>query len=150
LGPFLFNIFVADLPSCIKSSNLKQYADDCTVSKEIKNENDEKELQDLDSASVWCETNWMELNALKCKVMDITHVRSTRQTEYEICGQKLGYVETERLLGVYISKDLKWNHHTEVVRKKAAQILGFAQRNLKGCTSRVKRTAYLTVTYAWS
>jgi hypothetical protein len=36
LGPFLFNVFVADLPSCIKNSNLKQYADDCTLSKEIK------------------------------------------------------------------------------------------------------------------
>ena len=136
------------LPTCraIKNSILKQYADDCTVSKEIRNGKDERDLQeDLDSASVWCENNGMELNALKCKVMDITHARSVRHTQYEICGQKLNYVETERLLGVHISKDLKWNHHTEVVRKKAAQILGFAQRNLKGCTPRVKRTAYLTM-----
>jgi ribonucleases P/MRP protein subunit RPP40 len=42
LGPFLFNIFVADLPSCIKYSILKQYADDCTLSKQIKNEKDKK------------------------------------------------------------------------------------------------------------
>jgi hypothetical protein len=55
--------------------------------------------------------------------MDITHARSTRHTEYFIGGQKLDYVETERLLGVHLSKDLKWNHHTEVVRKKGAQIL---------------------------
>jgi Reverse transcriptase (RNA-dependent DNA polymerase) len=146
LGPFLFNIFVADLPNCIKHCCLRQYADDCTLSKEIISEKDEQEVQeDLDSASVWCENNGMELNALKCKVMDITHARSTRHTDYKICGQKLSYVETERLLGVHISKDLKWNHHTDVVRKKAAQILGFAKRNLKGCTPRVKRTAYLTM-----
>jgi Reverse transcriptase (RNA-dependent DNA polymerase) len=44
LGPFLFNIFVADLSSCIKNSNLKKYADDCTLSKEIKSAKDKKEL----------------------------------------------------------------------------------------------------------
>jgi hypothetical protein len=72
-------------------------------------------------------------------------LRTYLQPTYEIGGIKLGQVETERLLGVHISKDLRWNHHTEVTRKKAAQILGFAQRNLKGCTPRVKRTAYLTM-----
>jgi hypothetical protein len=62
---------------------------------------------------------------------------------YEIGGIK-SLVETERLLGVHISKDLRWNHHTEVARKKAAQILRFAQRNLKqSFTPRVKGTDYL-------
>jgi hypothetical protein len=55
------------------------------------------------------------------------------QPIYEIGGINLGQVETERLLGVHISKDLRWDHHTLVARKKAAQIMGFAiaQRNLK-------------------
>jgi hypothetical protein len=106
-----------------------------------------REMQeDLNSASAWCENNGMELNSLKCKVMDITHGRKTDYpADYKISGIKLTLVVTERLLGVHISQDLKWNHHTEVVRKKAAQILGFAQRNLKGCTPRIKRTAYLTM-----
>jgi ribonucleases P/MRP protein subunit RPP40 len=61
LGPFLFNIFVADLPSCIKNSNLKQYADDCTLSKKIKSEKYKKEMQeDLNSAGMWCENIGME------------------------------------------------------------------------------------------
>jgi hypothetical protein len=100
---------------------------------------------------MWCENNGMELNARKWKVMDITHAHKLDEKKefllpnYDIGGIKLGCVETERLLGVHISKDLRWNHHTEVARKKAAQILGFAQRNLKGCTPRVKRTAYLTM-----
>ncbi|MGL5405370.1 MAG: hypothetical protein ACRDCT_21800, partial [Shewanella sp.] len=85
------------------------------------------------------------LNALKCKVMDITHSPTARHTDYQIGGQTLGYVATQRLLGVHFSKDLKWNHHTEIVHKKGAQILGFAQRNLKGCTPRVKRVAYQTM-----
>jgi hypothetical protein len=87
----------------------------------------------------------MELNASKCKLMDITHARTVRHTTYTISGRQLEYVANERLLGVHLSKDLKWNHHVSVQRKKAAQILGFARRNLKGCTPRVKRTAYLTL-----
>jgi hypothetical protein len=146
LGPLLFNIFVADLPNCVRNSDLKQYADDCSLSKEIKSQTDEKELQDdLDNVSLWCVNNGMELNAKKCKVMDITHARNVRHTTYTIGGTQLQYVETERLLGIHISKNLKWNYHSDVTSKKAAQILGFTQRNLKGCTPRVKRTAYLTL-----
>jgi Reverse transcriptase (RNA-dependent DNA polymerase)/Endonuclease-reverse transcriptase len=146
LGPLLFNIFVADLPSCIKHSNLKQYADDCSLSKEIKNDTDSNKFQeDLDSVDVWCAVNGMQLNARKCKIMDITHARTVRHNAYTIGGRQLEYVNTERLLGVHVSKDLKWNYHTDLVRKKSSQILGFARRNLKGCTPRVKRMAYLTL-----
>jgi hypothetical protein len=55
-----------------------------------------------------CDKNGMELNALKCKVMDITHARKAPEipATYEIGGIKLSLVETERLLGVHISKDL--------------------------------------------
>jgi hypothetical protein len=35
LGPLLFNIYVADFPSAIKNSTLVQYADDCTLYKEV-------------------------------------------------------------------------------------------------------------------
>jgi hypothetical protein len=30
--------------------------------------------EELKSAGAWCENNGMELNALKCKVMDVTRV----------------------------------------------------------------------------
>jgi hypothetical protein len=147
LGPLLFNIFIADLPNCIKT-NIKQYADDCTLYKEVKKNDPEAAnalQEDLDSVDAWCANNGMTLNALKCKVMDITHARSPHTPKYTIGGTELKYVETERLLGVHLSKNLKWNYHTDIVRAKSAQVLGFAKRNLKGCTPRVKRMAYLTM-----
>jgi hypothetical protein len=59
-----YNIFVADLPAAIKSK-LRQYADDCSLSKEIKSEEDSAELQkDMDGAELWCANNGMK----KCKV----------------------------------------------------------------------------------
>jgi hypothetical protein len=92
------------------------------------------ELQDdLVNADVWCANNGMVLNARKCKLMDITHARNPLHVDYVFGGVTLECVQTERLLGVHLSSDLKWNHQ----RKKAAQTLGYASRSLKGCTPRV-------------
>jgi hypothetical protein len=98
----------------------------------------------LKSEGACCEYNGMELNALKCKVMDITRAhkidknKEYLQPTYEIGGIILGQVETERLLGVHISKDLRWNHHTEVPRKKATQILGVCTAQSEGLHAQSK------------
>ncbi|CAB3388747.1 Hypothetical predicted protein [Cloeon dipterum] len=77
--------------------------------------------------------------------MDISRARQPWTPQYTIDGNALDYVCTQRLLGVHNSRDLPWNHHVDVQRKKAARTLGFAARNLRGCTQRVKRMAYLTL-----
>jgi hypothetical protein len=130
-----------------------QYADDCTVFNEIVSQADVDALQeDLTNIDMWCANNGMSLNPKKCKVMDITRARTPLRflqlpanKLYTIGGAHLEFVDKERLLGVHISSDLRWHVHTDIVRKKAAQILGFAARNLQGCTPRVKRVAYLSL-----
>jgi Reverse transcriptase (RNA-dependent DNA polymerase) len=113
LGPLLFNIYVADLPSVVKSARLEQYADDCSLSKEIENQEDADALQeDLDNVSRWCQENGLTLNAKKCKAMDITRARIPCRPMYKIGSTVLDYVDSERLLGVHISKDLRWNGGT--------------------------------------
>ncbi|CAB3367297.1 Hypothetical predicted protein [Cloeon dipterum] len=87
----------------------------------------------------------MQLNAKKCVVMDVTRARLPCNPRNTIGGVTLQYVATQRLLGVHLSRDLLWNHHVDVQRKKALQTLGFAARNLRGCTLRVKRIAYLSL-----
>jgi len=142
LGPLLFNIFVADLPKS-KNSTLLQYADDATLSHVIANDEDADELQaDLDDVQIWCDNNGMKLNPKKCTVMNVTRSQNPKNYVYSIGGVELAYVYQQRLLGVHISSDLRWNVHTDIVRSKAAQVLGFASRNLRGCTPRVKRMAY--------
>ncbi|CAB3388510.1 Hypothetical predicted protein [Cloeon dipterum] len=145
LGPLLFNVYVSDLPAVVKT-NLVQYADDCTIFREVTSQDDVDELQeDLALIDIWCVNNGMQLNAKKCVAMDLSRARQPRLPQYMIGGAVLEYVSTQRLLGVHIARDLRWNHHVDVQRKKAAQTLGFAARNLRGCTQRVKRMAYLTL-----
>ena len=72
LGPLLFSIFINDLPDCIKT-NLLMFADDVKLFKKISNINDCLELQrDIDRLTDWCETNRLQLNPDKCKIMSYT------------------------------------------------------------------------------
>ncbi|CAB3370560.1 Hypothetical predicted protein [Cloeon dipterum] len=104
------------------------------------------ELQDdLDAVFAWCASNGMELNAAKCHVMDVTRAKNALHTPYTVGGAVLEYNDTERILGVHVSNDLRWNKHTDIARGKAAKVLSFAARNLYGCNPRVKRLAYLTM-----
>ena len=144
LGPLLFNLYMIDLPKCV-TSPIVQYADDSTLYRVIRSQDDIVILQsDLSNIETWCYNNGMELNTDKCKVMDITNCDSLN-VPYIINKQPLEYCYSEKLLGVIIASNLKWNIQTDAVRQKAAKLLGFVARNLRGCTSRVKRLAYVTL-----
>jgi hypothetical protein len=144
LGPLLFNIFMIDLPKCV-TSPIVRYADDSTLYRIIRSQDDIIVLQqDLDTIAAWCHNNGMSLNESKCKVMDISNAAALVHP-YVINGKELPYVNTEKLLGVHIASDLKWNVQSEAVRAKSSKLLGFLSRNLNGCTHRVKRLAYLTL-----
>jgi hypothetical protein len=110
------------------------YADDATASRVVETQEDADALQRaLDSVKIWSDYNGMELNALKCKVMDITRAQQPLYFLYTIDGVALEYVDRQRLLGVHLSSDLRWSVHTDTVRAKSAQVLSFATRNLQGC-----------------
>ncbi|CAB3372506.1 Hypothetical predicted protein [Cloeon dipterum] len=145
LGPLLFNVFIADLPKDI-SSGFEQYADDTTLWRVVTTPEDADALQnDLDRVYIWCENNGMLLNQRKSYAMDITRARTPLYFEYTVNGAPIEYVNKQRLLGVNISSNLRWDVHTDAVRAKAARVLNFAARNLLGCTQRVKRVAYLSL-----
>ncbi|CAB3378975.1 Hypothetical predicted protein [Cloeon dipterum] len=127
-------------------AQIAQYADDVTLWKQIGSAEDAGELHDdLDAVFAWCASNGMELNAAKCHVMDVIRAKNALHTPYIVGGAVLEYNDTERILGVHVSNDLRWNKHTDIARGKAAKVLSFAARNLYGCTPRVKRLAYLTM-----
>ena len=86
----------------------------------------------------------MQLNVSKCKIMDITFASKPLNPLYSIAGEPLEYCQHEKLLGVHVTPDLKFNLHSEYGRAKASKTLSFISRNLHGCSLRVKRMAYLT------
>ena len=72
LGPLLFVIYINDLPVNIKS-HLFMFADDTKVFRQIKNENDHKQLQeDLTEMEDWSNKWLLRFHPEKCKVMNVS------------------------------------------------------------------------------
>jgi hypothetical protein len=144
LGPLLFNIFISDLSRCV-SSRLIMYADDSTLFRPIISFRDEQILQDdLNNIVLWSELNGMKLNVGKCLFMDITLSKFRRLGRYQITDTLINHAFT-KILGLNIAHNLSWNYHTETVRSKSAKLLGFVNRNLRGCSVKVKRQSHPTL-----
>ena len=85
----------------------------------IPNEN-LKTQKNLDSIQKWTEDRQMVLNEKKTKNM-IFNFSKTRQftTDVKLKNETLEVVDETKLLGVYITSDLKWNRNTEQLVKDA-------------------------------
>ena len=82
LGPLLFLLHINDLPSCV-NSNVRLFADDCLLYREIKNNQDQIDIQrDLDTLIDWGSTWGMTFNAKKCNIMRVSRSRKPLQHFY--------------------------------------------------------------------
>ena len=86
LGPLLFllHIMINDLPSCV-NSKVCLFSDDCLLYREIKNNQDQIDMQrDLDARMDWGSTWGMKFNAKKCNIMRISRSRKPLQLFYSL------------------------------------------------------------------
>ena len=71
----------------------------------------------------------MNFNVDKCYVMHIGH--NNMQITYNMSNQQLPTTDQQQDLGIIITKDLKWQKHTEKSCKTANRVLGFIDRNFR-------------------
>ena len=147
LGPILFVLYINDLPNGI-SSNVRLFADDCVLYRNIYSYQDHIELQtDLHKLGIW-EQQWlMKFNISKCHSVRITRHRPDRQSKfnYTLHGQTLDEVKTTKYLGVTINDSLDWTPHIQNITSKATKTLGFLRRNLSLAPRKTKVNAYQTL-----
>ena len=100
LGPLLFLVYINDLTTGI-SSNIRLFADDCIIYREIKKDEDHAALQhDLDLLGAW-ENKWqMKFNKSKCYIMHITNKLKPRLHTYTMGGANLDTVKEHPTLGL--------------------------------------------------
>ena len=146
LGPLLFLCHINDLPNSV-SSQVRLFADDCLLYREINTFNDHVTLQkDLKQLEEWANTWGMRFNATKCYILSINrNINKKSLFHYQLNGTILKHVTNNPYLGILFSQDLSWSDHITKISKKANSTLGFLQRNLKNCPRKCKQAAYLSL-----
>ena len=111
LGPLLFLLHINDLPSCV-NSKVRLFADDCLLYREIKNNQDQIDMQrDLDALMDWGSTWGMKFNTKKCNIMRVSRSHISLQHFYRLGNEILQEVSDTKYLGIQIDNKLDWNKH---------------------------------------
>lgn len=150
IGPLLFVIYINDLPERF-GNHSKLYADDSKIIAIIKDINSRSNLQnDIDKLTNWTDDWLMRLNASKCKVVHFGRA-SNNSFLYTLLDQASGTrvpleeSQGEKDLGVYISSDLKWKTHIEMITSKANRILGMLTKTFISRDANLWKTLYISL-----
>ncbi|KAI8484062.1 hypothetical protein Bbelb_381800 [Branchiostoma belcheri] len=129
LGPFLFVVFINDMPSAI-SSTCYLFADDAKVFRRVNSPDEVATLQaDINNLAVWSKDWQLSFNIEKCKCMHIGYGNPCQ--EYEMQGRTLEDTSEERDLGVIVDKKLKFHAHCNAVAGKAFRTLGLIRKSFQ-------------------
>jgi hypothetical protein len=142
LGPLLFLCHINDLPDQVKSQ-VRLFADDCLLYREIKSQDDHTILQqDLACLETWA-INWgMKFNAKKCYILS---TGNTSSHFYQLDNTILQQVSSNPYLGVQLDENLSWHEHISGVVKRANASLGQIRRNLRFCSQECRKMAYISL-----
>ena len=126
LGPLLFNIFLCDLFFVMNNVDFASYADDNTpffVGKDL-----DDVISKLQNASKtlfqWFNDNQMKANPDKCHFVCSSSVKVNISTE----NQNISNSASEKLLGVFFDRALKFQSHIDNICKKASLKLNVISR----------------------
>lgn len=125
LGPYLFLLFVNDIP-IQPHTTLALFADDTasfSSSKDIDLVVDRLQLSISllhDYFSKWK----LKLNETKTEAIMFSRQRKFPQKSIKICGYPIQWSKSVKYLGVHLDRKLNWTTHTTAVRSKGIKALG--------------------------
>ncbi len=147
LGPFLFVVFINDLPDDVKNL-VYMFADDTKVFAKVTNDQERQSLQDdLDNLVKWSCTWQLNFNISKCKVMHLGNDNNNFKYHMGSDAQlhELESTDVEKDLGVHVDKDLTFDCHITECVKSANKILGLIRRTYHHLDSDTLRTLYVAL-----
>ncbi len=120
LGPILFLVMVNDLLE--EWQDRWKYVDD-TSTIECIEANCPSHLQDVVNEVVtWTINNNMKLNISKCKEIIVDFAKDKRPFRpLPVSGNPIRLVESDKILGLIVQNNLKWNLHVDHIVKKASK-----------------------------
>nr|CAD2204114.1 unnamed protein product [Meloidogyne enterolobii] len=150
LGPTLFLIYLSDLPEFCRTPNItcKLFADDLKIYKigESNDINFSQNIQDfIHKLTNYCEINSLKINPEKSNLLHLGN--KNPKSDYFILDTRIipnPQNEPVRDLGVYFTKELKWDKHINIITRKAYNTLFSIIRNIKSNNSIVLIQLYKT------
>lgn len=147
LSPTLFLLFINDINTIIKYSNILLFADDAKIFKKIDSVHDCIKLQDdLNNLYDWCYLNGLSLNINKCKILSFNIRKSRVYFDYKFGNVSIELVESFTDLGTTFDSKLCFNEHIDKITNKAFQNLGFITRT---CTNFNNLNAFKNIYFAF-
>ena len=103
--------------------DMMKYGDDTNISEYIVGHTDNSSLQEVtDSIVDWSRRNKFQLNPSKCKDFVVSFKRNQPNfPPISINGSQIERVEKLSILGLSITRDLKWNDHVDKIVNKASK-----------------------------
>ncbi len=145
LAPVLFLLYINDISENIKSQ-IRLFADDGIIYREINNDQDHVTLQeDLDNLNNWANKWQLDFNFSKCYHLGITNKRVRETYSYMMNNQIINRVSSTKYLGITITHNLNWNKHCDIICGKSNSTLGLLRRILGECNAAVKSKAYTSL-----
>ena len=119
LGPFLFLLFINDLPEIFSSLvTSKLYADDVKLYAYVKTLTDEFYFQDnLNRLELWAKTWQLTISINKCCLLQVNNVHQNplAPPPYFLLDNLLIYEENVRDLGVLVDRNLSFRPHINAI-----------------------------------
>ena len=138
LGPILFLIYINDIKSMQKETDLILYADDTAIITGSRNiellNNHQLALNDTND---WIKENKLVLNANKTKNVLLNGRRKIQfEKEFSFGNETIESVKQYKYLGVIIDCQLSFQHHVSYIEKRLVKFCGIFYRLKKVLTSR--------------
>jgi hypothetical protein len=125
----LLLIFINDIKNVIRDSLFRLYADDLKLFYNIRSEQDCVRIQDdLCRVVSWCESNGLELNISKCKVIRYCRKKIITLPSYYIHNSVLECLFQISDLGIILDSKLTFCSHFEKIVKNSNKMSSFVVR----------------------
>ena len=142
LGPLLFILYINDLPDCVQNE-VRMFADDTKLFKEVENISTCPLQDDLDRLVDWSRDWLLSFHPEKCCYMRLgpsttepSYTMKDRDSKGEVKRHTLAHTEAEKDLGVVIDKKLSFKNHVAQATAKANRTLGVIRRSFDFLTEK--------------
>ena len=153
LGPFLFLVFINDMPQHIRNASCNMFADDNSLytSGVSLTETKENFQSSVNDANLWYKNNHLPVNIMKTLCMVSASVRKLKELNdrcaplyIQFDGENLKQAQNCIYLGLSVDNDLKWDSQIQRICRNVSYKLSLLNRLRKFLSSEVLRKIYIS------